>query len=107
MAVLESKLRYIKTANDDEKAAKKLRASIDKGLDEDKRKHEAALKRAAAKRGRQSNEDLRRGWGTPAEVWTAGMPGHIQDGGFVQLSEETMADALERISAKHRHRAHV
>jgi hypothetical protein len=48
---LKSKLRYIKTVNDDEAAAKKLRVSIDKSLEEDKNKHEAALKRAAGMRG--------------------------------------------------------
>ena len=38
-AILKSKLRYIKTVNDDEAAAKKLRASIDKSLEEDQAKH--------------------------------------------------------------------
>ena len=104
---MESKLRYIKTVNDDDKAAKKLRASIDKSLEEDKAKHEAALERAAGLRGSHSPADLRRGWGSPAEVWTAHMPEHIVDGGYTQLKMESMADALERIRAHHRHRAHA
>ena len=84
--------------NADNEAAAKLRAKIDASLAADKAKHDAENAAAAALRGKtHSKKDLHRPWGSPAEVWTAHMPEHIQDGGYAQLRSESMADALARI----------
>lgn len=100
-------MRWIAGERADEAARKKWRAKVDAELDAHKAKTQAELAAAAAKRGSHKAADLRRPWGTPAEVWTTHMPEHIQEGGYTQLKMESMADALKRIKHKHRHRAYA